>query len=153
MPLVQPIPSGYHTVTPYMTIRNCAEAIEFYKKAFGAKETTRIDGPNNSIMHAEIKIGDSVLMMSDENLEWNHKGPDKLGGTSVSILLYVENVDEVFKRALDAGATVVREVKNEFYGDRMGTLKDPYGHVWSIGTHIEDVSAEEMEKRIKTLKQ
>ncbi len=152
MPQVQPIPAGYHTVTPYMTIRDCAKAIEFYKKAFGAIETVRIPGPENRIMHAEIKIGDSVLMMTDENTEWNNKGPELLGGSPISVLLYVVNVDEVFKRALKEGATVVKEVKNEFYGDRMGTLKDPYGHTWSIGTHIEDVSPKEMEKRMKEMK-
>jgi PhnB protein len=151
MQQVQSIPKGYHTVTPYMTIRDCAKAIEFYKKAFGAVQTERVDGPNNKIMHAEIKIGDSILMMSEESPEM--KGPEKLGGSPVSVLLYVENVDEIFKRALSAGATVVKEVKDQFFGDRMGTLKDPFGHTWSIGTHIEDVSSEEMAKRMKNLKQ
>lgn len=152
MPQVQPIPAGYHSVTPYMTIRNCAEAIEFYKKAFSAVEKMRMEGADHKIMHAEIKIGDSVLMMTDESVEMDHKGPEKLGGTPVSVLLYVENVDEVFNRAVKAGATVIREIKNEFYGDRMGTLKDPFGHIWSIGTHIEDVSPQEMEKRMKQMK-
>lgn len=151
MTQVQPIPKGYHTVTPYMTIRNCAEAIEFYKKAFGAVETVRLDGADNKIMHAEIKIGDSTIMMSDESLEMAHLGPEKLGGSPISVLLYVENVDEVFKRAVKAGATVIREVTNEFYGDRMGTLKDPFGHTWSIGTHVEDVSPEEMSRRMKQI--
>lgn len=153
MTQVQPIPQGYHTVTPYMTIRNCAKAIEFYKKTFDAVETVRLDGPNNKIMHAEIKIGDSVLMMSDESEEWKNKGPEQLGGSPISVVLYVENVDEVFNKAIKEGASVVREVRNEFYGDRMGTLKDPFGHTWSIGTHVEDVSPEEMEKRMKSMKQ
>lgn len=149
---VQPIPKGYHTVTPYLTIKDCARAIEFYKKAFGAVETVRIPEPNNKIMHAEIRIGDSVLMMTEENVEHKHMGPESLGGSPVSVLLYVENVDEIFKRAVSAGATVVREVKQEFFGDRMGTLKDPFGHTWSIGTHVEDVSPEEMERRMKEMK-
>ncbi|MFA6238030.1 MAG: VOC family protein [Bacteriovorax sp.] len=152
MPQVLPIPAGYHTATPYLTIKNCAKAIEFYKLAFGAVETVRMNGDNNKIMHAEIKIGDSILMMSDESIEMNHKGPEVLGGSPVSVLLYVENVDEIFKRAVSAGATVVREVKNEFYGDRMGTLRDPFGHTWFIGTHVEDVSPQEMEKRMKEMK-
>lgn len=153
MTQVQPIPQGYHTVTPYLTIKNCAKAIEFYKKAFGAVETVRLDGSNNKIMHAEIKIGDSILMMSDESDEWMNKGPEQLGGSPISVVLYVENVDDVFNRAVKEGASVVREVRNEFYGDRMGTLKDPFGHTWSIGTHVEDVSPEEMEKRMKSMKQ
>lgn len=152
MPQVQPIPQGYHSITPYLTIKDCAKAIEFYKSVFGAKETVRMDGPDKKIMHAEIRIGDSVLMMTDESLECDHKGPEKLGGSPISVLLYVENVDETFERALKAGAKVVREVRNEFFGDRMGTLQDPFGHIWSIGTHIEDVPPEEMEKRMKEMK-
>lgn len=153
MPQVEAVPSGYHTITPYMTIKNCAEAMEFYKKAFGAVETVRIMEPDNKkIMHAEMKIGDSVLMMTDENMQYDHKGPEQLGGSPISVLLYVKNVDEIFDRAIKAGASVIREVRNEFYGDRMGTLKDPFGHTWSIGTHIEDVSPEEMEKRMKEMK-
>lgn len=150
MTQVQAIPSGHHSVTPYMTINNCAKAIEFYKTAFGAVETYRLNGEDNKVMHAEIKIGDSVLMMSDECPE--SKGPEKFGGSPISVMLYVEKVDDVFKRAVEAGATVIHEVKNEFYGDRMGTLKDPFGHTWSIATHIEDVSSEEMERRMKTMK-
>lgn len=150
MTQVQAIPSGHHSVTPYMTINNCAKAIEFYKTAFGAVETYRLNGEDNKVLHAEIKIGDSVLMMSDECPE--SKGPEKFGGSPISVMLYVEKVDDVFKRAVEAGATVIREVKNEFYGDRMGTLKDPFGHTWSIATHIEDVSSEEMERRMKTMK-
>lgn len=153
MPQVEAVPSGYHTITPYMTIKNCAEAMEFYKKAFGAVETVRIMEPDNKkIMHAEMKIGDSVLMMTDENMQYDHKGPEQLGGSPISVLLYVKNVDEIFDRAIKAGASVIREVRNEFYGDRMGTLKDPFGHTWSIGTHVEDVSPEEMEKRMKEMK-
>lgn len=152
MPQVEAVPSGYHTITPYMTIKNCAQAMEFYKKAFGAVETARILGADNKIMHAEMKIGDSILMMTDENIQWDHKGPEQLGGSPISVLLYVNNVDDIFDRAIKAGATVIREVRNEFYGDRMGTLKDPFGHTWSVGTHVEDVSPEEMEKRMKEMK-
>lgn len=149
---VEPIPKGYHTATPYLTIKNCAEAIEFYKKAFGATEMMRFNGSDNKVMHAEIKVGDSVLMMTEENVEHKNVGPEKLGGSPVSLLLYVENVDDFFSKAVKAGATVVREVKQEFFGDRMGTLKDPFGHTWSIGTHVEDVSPQEMEKRMKEMK-
>lgn len=152
MTQVEAIPKGYHTVTPYMTIRDCAKAIEFYKEAFGAVETLRLNGPEGKVMHAEIKIGDSILMMTDENIEYKNIGPEKLGGSPISVLLYVENVDELFNRAVKAGATVIHEVKQEFFGDRMGTLKDPFGHTWSIGTHVEDVSPEEIEKRMKEMK-
>jgi PhnB protein len=149
---IQPIPQGYHTATPYLTIKDCSKAIDFYKKAFDAEEKVRMNGDDGKVMHAEIKIGDSVLMMTDENLQWNHKGPEQFGGSPISILLYVKNVDEFYEKAIKAGATSVRPVKDEFYGDRMGTLKDPFGFTWSIGTHVEDVSPEEMQKRIKEMK-
>lgn len=152
MTQVQAIPQGYHSLTPYMTIRNCAEAIEFYKKAFGAVQRVRIDGEDHKVVHAELKIGDSILMMTDENIKMDHKGPEVLKGTPVSVLLYVENVDDVFNRAVKEGATVISKVEDQYFGDRMGTLKDPYGHIWSISTHIEDVSPEEMEKRMKKIK-
>lgn len=148
---VQPVPTGYHTVTPYLTIKDCANAIEFYKKAFGAIEKLRLNEPGGKVMHAELKIGDSVIMMTEESLEQNHKGPEQLGGSPMSVVLYVENADEFFKKAVSAGATVVREVRLEFFGDRMGTLKDPFGFTWSITTHVEDVSPEEMEKRMKEM--
>lgn len=145
---IQPIPQGYHTATPYLTIKDCSKAIDFYKKAFDAKENVRLNDKNGKIMHAEIKVGDSVLMMTEENLQVDHKGPTQYGGSPISIVLYVKNVDEIFARAIKAGASEVRAVKDEFYGDRMGTLKDPFGFTWSIGTHVEDVSPEEMKSRM-----
>jgi PhnB protein len=144
---VKPIPEGYHSVTPYLIIKNAADAIEFYKKAFGATELFRIDQPDGKIGHAEIKIGDSPIMLSDEFPAMGHRGPQSLGGSPVSIMLYVEDVDTVVKRATTAGAKLDRPVEDKFYGDRAGSLTDPFGHIWHIGTHKEDVSPEEMEKR------
>lgn len=143
---VKSVPDGYHTVTPYLIINGAAQALEFYKRAFGAAETVRMPDPKGRIAHAEIKIGDSMIMLADEHPEMGHRGPRTLGGTSVSILLYVPDVDTVFDRAIKAGAKSQRPVADQFYGDRMGTLEDPFGHVWTIGTHIEDVSAEEMKR-------
>jgi PhnB protein len=145
---VKSVPDGYHTITPYLIINGAAQAIEFYKRAFGAAETVRMPDPKGRIAHAEIKIGDSMIMLADEHHEMGHRGPRTLGGTSVSILLYVPDVDSVFDRAIKAGAKSQRPVADQFYGDRMGTLEDPFGHVWTIGTHIEDVSAEEMKRRM-----
>jgi PhnB protein len=145
---IKPIPDGYHTVTPYLIINGAAEAIDFYKRAFGATEVLRMPDPKGRIGHAEIRVGDSVIMMADEHQEMGYRGPRSLGGTSVSILLYVDNVDTVFDRAIKAGAKSQRPVADQFYGDRMGTLEDPFGHVWTIGTHIEDVSPEEMQRRM-----
>jgi PhnB protein len=145
---VKPVPDGYHTVTPYLIINGAAQAIEFYKRAFGATELVRMPEPNGRIGHAEIKIGDSMIMLADEHHEMGYRGPRTLGGTSVSILLYVPDVDRVFDRAIEAGAKSQRPVANQFYGDRMGTLEDPFGHVWTIGTHIEDISPEEMKRRM-----
>lgn len=145
---IKPIPDGYHTVTPYLIINGAAEAIDFYKRAFGATEILRMPDPKGRIGHAEIRVGDSVIMMADEHQEMGYRGPRSLGGTSVSILLYVDNVDTVFDRAIKAGAKSQRPVADQFYGDRMGTLEDPFGHVWTIGTHIEDVSPEEMQRRM-----
>ncbi|MGB9331109.1 MAG: VOC family protein [Steroidobacteraceae bacterium] len=145
---VKSVPDGYHTVTPYLIINGAAQALEFYKRAFGAAETVRMPDPKGRIAHAEIKIGDSMIMLADEHHEMGHRGPRTLGGTSVSILLYVPDVDTVFDRAIKAGAKSQRPVADQFYGDRMGTLEDPFGHVWTIGTHIEDVSAEEMKRRM-----
>jgi PhnB protein len=145
----QPIPKGYHTLIPYINIKGAAEAIEFYKKAFGAKEIGRINMPDGSIGHAEIEIGDSKIMIAEENAQWNNKSPQTLGGSPVCLCLYVEDVDVLFAQALDAGAKISgeMEVKDQFYGDRTGTLTDPFGHQWSIMTHIEDVSFEEMQRR------
>ena len=144
---VRPIPEGYHSVTPYLIIKNAADAIEFYKKAFGATELFRMDQPDGKNGHAEIKIGDSPIMLSDEFPEMGHRGPQSLGGSPVSIMLYVEDVDAVVNRATTAGAKLDRPVEDKFYGDRAGSLTDPFGHIWHIGTHKEDVSPEEMEKR------
>jgi PhnB protein len=147
---VKPIPAGYHSVTPYLIIKGASRAIDFYKKAFGATELMRMPGPNNTIMHAEIKIGDSPIMLADEG-QGNYRGPEALGGTPVSLMVYVENVDKVFEQAVANGAKAVRPVEDQFYGDRTGTLTDPFGHVWSVGTHVEDVSMEEMQTRMSAM--
>jgi PhnB protein len=146
---VQPIPKGYHSATPYLIINGAAAAIEFYKKAFGAMELMRFP-MGDKIGHAEIKIGNSPIMMADEYPEMGYKGPKALGGSPVSIMLYVEDVDSVFNRAVTAGATVKEAVQDKFYGDRSGTLQDPFGHVWHIATHKEDVSVEEMQRRAQS---
>ena len=145
--MVQSIPTGYHTVTPYLIVRNAAAALDFYKKAFGAVELMRFPGPGGKLMHAEMKIGDSPVMLADEMPDEGHVGPQTLGGAAVSLMLYVENVDARFAQAIAAGATVKRAVADQFYGDRTGTLADPFGHVWSLATHKEDVSMEEMQRR------
>ena len=145
----KPIPSGFHTLTPYINIKGANEAIEFYKKAFGAKEIGRIDMPDKSVAHAELQIGNSKIMLAESNPKWNNKSPNDFGGSPVSLCLYVEDVDAVFAKALAAGATVTdgMEVKDQFYGDRTGSLTDPFGHKWTIMTHTEDVSFPEMQKR------
>ncbi len=142
---IQRIPAGYHTVTPYLIIKGAAQAIQFYQSAFGAQQIMRLDGPDGTILHAEIKIGDSHIMMADE-ME-THRGPQTLGGTPVSLMLYVEDCDKVFAAALAAGATQTRPLENQFYGDRCGTLVDPFGHIWSVATHVEDVTPEEINRR------
>ena len=147
--MVDPIPAGYHSVTPYLMVRDAARAIAFYRDAFGAQEVMRFDDPAGRIAHAEISIGDSHVMLADETGEF--VGPQTLGGAGVSLLLYVEDVDATFARAVAAGATVRRPVADQFYGDRTGTLADPFGHVWSIATHREDVSAEEMQRRMAAM--
>ncbi|WP_321425818.1 VOC family protein [uncultured Bacteroides sp.] len=149
----QAIPEGYSTLTPYLNIKGAVEAIEFYKKAFGAKEITRLTMPDGSIAHAEIEIGDSKIMLAEENLQWGNLSPLALGGSPVTLCLYVEDVDAVFAQALKEGAKVIAgmEVKDQFYGDRAGSLTDPFGHKWSIMTHIEDVSTEEMQKRMDAM--
>jgi PhnB protein len=145
---VQPIPSGYHTVTPYLIVDGAAAALEFYKKAFGATELFRMGGPDGKVGHAEFRIGDSPVMIADEHPQMDALGPVARGGSPITILLYVPNVDAFFEQALAAGATVKRAVQNQFYGDRSGTLLDPFGHQWHISTHVEDVSPEEMKVRI-----
>ena len=146
---VKPIPEGYHSVTPYLIIKGAADAIEFYKKAFGATELFRFPAPDGKIGHAEIKIGDSPIMLADEFAEMGYKGPQALGGSPVSLMIYLEDVDTVFNRAVEAGASVKEAVQDKFYGDRTGTLTDPFGHLWHVSTHKEDVSMEEMEERAK----
>jgi PhnB protein len=147
--MTKPIPDGYHTATPYLIIKGAADAIEFYKKAFGATELFRFPAPDGKIGHAEIKIGDSPIMLADEYPEMGYKGPQSLGGSPVSLMIYVEDVDTIFNRAVTAGASVKEAVSDKFYGDRTGTLTDPFGHVWHVSTHKEDVSVEEMERRAK----
>jgi PhnB protein len=142
-----PIPAGSEGATPYLYIRGAAKALDFYKRAFGAKEEMRMEGPGGTIGHAEIAIGKAHVMLADENAAMNALSPDTLGGTSASMFVYVEDVDSFFKRALAAGATQLKPVADQFYGDRMGFLKDPFGHQWGFASHVEDVSREEMERR------
>jgi len=144
---VKPIPDGYHSVTPYLICRGAANAIEFYKQAFGATEITRMPMPGGRLGHAEIRIGDSAVMLADEFPEMDVCGPQSLGGTSVSLLIYVEDVDTVFPQAIAAGGKEIRPLVDQFYGDRSGTLEDPFGHKWTIATHKEDLSPEEMQRR------
>jgi len=144
---IKPIPDGYHSVTPYLICKGAAKAIEFYKQAFGATELFRMEGPGDSVGHAEIKIGDSPIMLADEFPEMQARSPESYGGSPVSIMLYVEDVDKVVERAVADGAKVVRPVQDQFYGDRNGTLTDPFGHTWTIATHKEDVSSAEMKRR------
>ena len=144
---VKPIPDGYHTVTPYLVCRGAAKAIEFYTKAFGAKEMFRMPMPDGSIAHAEVQIGDSMLMISDENPDMGAVSPQSLNGTPVNIFLYVKDVDAAFQQAVKAGATGVMPPTDMFWGDRYSKLSDPFGHSWSIATHKEDVAPEEMGKR------
>jgi PhnB protein len=149
---VKPVPDGYHSVTPYLSIRNAGEAISFYKKAFGATELVRMDMPGGKVGHAELQIGDSRIMLADEFPEMPDivcKSPKALGGTTFGLNLYLDNVDARFEQAVKAGGKVLRPVNNKFYGDRSGTLEDPFGHVWTISTHVEDVPPEEMERRMK----
>ncbi len=144
----EPIPEGFRTVTPHLVIRNAAEAIEFYKKAFGAEELCRMPSPDGkTVMHAEIKIGDSVLMLCDEFPQMGAQSPQALGGSPVTVHLYVADVDQAYKRAVDAGATAAMPVQDMFWGDRYGKLTDPFGHHWSIATHTEDLAPEDIGKR------
>lgn len=144
---VKAIPAGYHSVTPYLSVRGAALAIDFYKKAFGAAEVMRMPGPDGKLGHAEIRIGDSRIMLSDEYPEMQFMGPETRGGTTVHIHLYVKDVDAMAERAVAAGGKLIREVKDQFYGDRSGSIQDPFGHVWHIATHKEDLSKAEMRKR------
>lgn len=144
---VRAIPEGYHSVTPYLIVKGAAQAIEFYKQAFGAVETLRMPQPDGRIGHAELKIGDSTIMLADEFPERNIRGPESLGGTPVMMHLYIKDVDTVAGRAVAAGAKEIRPVQNQFYGDRSGMFADPFGHQWNISTHVEDLSPEEIGKR------
>lgn len=143
---VRAIPAGYHTVTPNLIVREAAKAIEFYKKAFGAEQIMNMPGPDGSVMHAELRIGDSTIMLADEKLQWGCKSPQTFGGSPISFYLYVENVDAAWKRAIDAGAKSKMPLADMFWGDRTGQLEDPFGHLWSLAQHIKDLTFEEMKK-------
>lgn len=143
---VKPIPEGYHTLTPYFTVRDAVRAIEFYKQAFGAQERGLMKGPDGKVMHAELKIGDSIVMLADEFPEFGAVAPESGGSTSMGLHIYVDNVDQAFDRAVKAGAKVEMPVSDQFWGDRYGKLRDPFGHRWSIATHVKDMSADEMKR-------
>jgi len=145
----QSIPKGYHTLTPYINVKNSVAAIEFYKKTFGAKEVGRILMPDGTIAHAEIEIGDSKIMLAEENVQWGNLSPQTLGGSPVTLCIYVDDVDAVFAGAIREGAKVTgeMEVKDQFYGDRTGSITDPFGHQWTIMTHLEDITFDELQKR------
>ena len=142
----KPIPDGYHSITPYLILKGAAQGIEFYKKAFGATECMRMPGPDGRVGHAELRFGDSVVMMADESPEMHAKGPQSYGGMPISILLYVTDVDATVKQAVAAGGQLTRPVEDKFYGDRMGTVTDPFGHIWHVATHVKDIPMEEMRK-------
>ena len=146
---VRPIPEGYSSVTPYLIIRDAARAIDYYKLAFNATEIMRFDGPGGTVAHAELQIGNSRLMLGDESPQMGHKSPQTLGGSSVGLMIYVKDSDAMFTRALNAGGEEARPMENQFYGDRSGTLNDPFGHQWTIATHVEDVSEAEMKRRME----
>lgn len=145
----QPIPPGFHTVTPTLTVRNAAQAIDFYKKALGAEERMRMAGPDGKISHAELKIGDSIIFLNDENPAMGCKSPQTLGGSTGGFYLYVEDVDKAFQRAIDAGGKATHPVTDMFWGDRMGNLSDPYGYTWTLSTHTQDLTEQEMEEGAK----
>lgn len=147
----RPIPDGYHTVTPYLIIRDAAKAIAFYERAFGAELLLRLDGPGGTVGHAEMRIGDSHIMLGDEVPDMGYKGPEVFGGSPVSLHLYVEDSDDIFQRAVAAGATAERPMEDRFYGDRSGTVRDPFGHTWHISTHKVDITQEEIQRRANDL--
>lgn len=150
---VRPIPEGYRSVTPYLIVKGGARAIDFYKRVFGAREKFRMDGPGGTIGHAELEIGDSVVMLADENPQHDALSPASIGGSPVTIHLYVEDVDGVAKALTAAGAKALRPVQNMFYGDRAGSFEDPFGHNWHVATHVEDVTPEEIDRRVQAMKQ
>jgi PhnB protein len=145
----KPIPEGFHTLTPYLTYDDAAEAIEYYKRVFGAKERMRMDAPGGKIGHAELEIGDSLVMLADAFPQSTSRSPSELGGTCAGVFMYVEDVDAVVGKAVEAGATITMEVADQFWGDRFGSITDPFGHSWAIATHVEDVPAGEMAKRAR----
>ena len=151
MPKVKPVPEGMHSVTPHLICAGAADAIEFYKKAFGATESARLPGHDGKIMHAMIRIGDSAIMLVDENAQWGMLGPKALKGSPVTIHLYVEDADAFVTRAVKAGAKVLMPLDDMFWGDRYGKLEDPFGHHWSVGTHVRDVGPEEMRKAMQSI--
>ncbi len=151
MPNVKPIPDGYHSVTPYLALKSADAGIKFYEKAFGAKEILRLPTPDGGVAHAEIEIGNSRVMMADEMPAYGNKSPQSLGGSPISLAVYVEDVDSAFDKAVKAGATVKRPVEDQFYGDRAGTLIDPFGYQWSLMTHKEEVSLDEMQRRMQKM--
>ncbi|MFL5825958.1 MAG: VOC family protein [Thermoleophilaceae bacterium] len=145
----QPIPEGYHAVTPYLAVDDAAQAIDFYKRAFGARERMRMDAPGGKIGHAELEFGDSIVMLSDPFPQSSSRPPKELGGTSAAFFLYVDDVDQITQQAVDAGATLTKPVEDMFWGDRSGQVEDPFGHQWQLATHTEDVPPEEMARRAK----
>jgi PhnB protein len=147
---VKPIPEGYHSLTPYLIVDGGAKALEYYKQAFGAIELFRMEH-EGKIAHAEMKIGDSPFMISDEHPEMGFKGPKSIGGSAVGLMIYVDDCDAVFNQALAAGGTEKKALRDQFYGDRSGTLEDPFGHVWTVATHKEDVTPEEIDKRLAAM--
>jgi PhnB protein len=146
--MAKPIPDEYPRVMPYLIVDGAAAAIDFYKSVLGATERMRLPGPGGRIGHAELEIGDAVIMLADENPPMGIRGPKAIGGTPVTLHVYVEDSDATFERAVDAGATAVRSMENRFYGDRSGQFEDPFGHSWDVSTHVEDVPPDEMEKRV-----
>ena len=150
---VKPIPEGFHTVTPYLIVKGAAKAIDYYKKVFGATETVRMNGPEGKVGHAELKIGNSHIMLADENpsMGQGHTSAASMGGSPVSLYVYLPNVDEVVRRATTEGAKILKPVEDQFYGDRTGFIQDPFGHLWGVATHIEDVSPKDMEARMKKM--
>jgi PhnB protein len=149
--MAKAIPDGYHSVTPYLVVDGAAKGLDFYKRAFGAVELFRMDGPDGKIAHAEMKIGDSPIMLADEHPEMGFRSPTSFGGTAVGLMIYVQDCDKVYNQAVAAGAKVHKPLVDQFYGDRSGSLTDPFGHHWTVATHKEDVSPEEMDRRMKAM--
>jgi PhnB protein len=151
--MVDAVPATYRGVTPYLIVRDAARALQFYQEAFGAEPVLRLDGPDGKVAHAEVRIAGGIVMMSEENLQMGHKSADTLGGSPVHLMFYVPDVDTAFARAVRAGGKEHRAVQNQFYGDRSGTLADPFGILWTIATHVEDVSTEEVRRRMAKMMQ